>query len=231
MILRYLFSDLSLEAIIHIVILTIIALLVAITIHEFSHAFLATRFNDPTPGRAGRLSLNPMAHLDPMGALMMLLAGFGWAKPVPVNPMYFGRNMLQKSALVAAAGPLSNFTIAAVCAIPFRFGLLVWPSDTRAFMNGGLETLAFLLLLMITYNLILGVFNLIPLAPLDGSKVLPAFLPRPAAEAFYRLEPWGPGILMIIIVLGLFTSFNILGTFIGPVVNVLSGLLVGERIF
>ena len=164
---------------------------------------------------------------------MMLLVGFGWAKPVPVNAYYFGRSALQKMALVGAAGPLSNIVLAVLVALPFRFDLLPWPFTARGrFLSNQAEVFAAsFLALVIVYNLILGVFNLIPVAPLDGSKVLPAFLPKSAAETFYRLEPWGPGILLTIIVADSFLHLGILQNTIGPVVNFLSRLIAGHPVF
>ena len=209
------------------------ALVLAITVHEFSHALTATGLGDETARRLGRLSLNPLVHLDPMGSLMLLLVGFGWGKPVPVNALAFGRNALRGMSLVAFAGPLSNLLTAIVLAIPFRVGLVPWPfsveaqffsSTTTYFVGLGLFT-------GILFNLVLAVFNLIPIAPLDGSKVLPGLLPRNLARSYQRIEAWGPGLLIAIIGADIFFGTRILFRVIGPVVNLLSGAVVGHPVF
>ncbi|MSQ11584.1 MAG: site-2 protease family protein [Dehalococcoidia bacterium] len=213
--------------------LTVLALVVAATFHELSHAVVATRFGDRTPGRAGRLSLNPLVHLDPLGGLMLLFVGFGWAKPVPVNPAYFGRDALRKTAVVALAGPLTNLMTAFLAALPFRAGIVDWPIavDLRLLGTDTDLLAATLLGFIVIYSLILAAFNLIPLAPLDGSKVLPGILPRELGERLQRLEPWGPGILLMAIMSSIFFDVPILEKTIGPVVNVLSTLLVDHSIF
>ncbi len=213
-----------------ILLVTSIALLLAITIHEFSHALLATNLGDPTARRDGRLTLNPMAHLDPAGTVLLLLVGFGWGKPVQVNPFYLSIGAKVGMALVALAGPLSNFITASIFAIPVRFELI--PQDfpgTLPFSNIAIDwTLSQLLKYIIVYNLILGVFNLIPLAPLDGFKVVLGILPRAAAISFSRLEQYGPMILMVIVGIGYFTDFNILGRIISPAVGLLTRVLIGR---
>lgn len=215
------------------VLVTMVALLIAITVHEFSHALVADRLGDPTARRLGRLSLNPLVHLDLTGTLMLLLVGFGWGKPVPVNPWAFGRDALRSMSLVAFAGPLSNVVAASGIGLVFKLNLLAWPFSPMGQTSGSpLESfVAQLLVITIFYNLILAVFNLIPLAPLDGSKVVLGILPRDMAAAFRRLEPWGPGILLGIIVIDWFTGAGILIRIIGPVVNGLSLVIVGHRVF
>lgn len=207
-----------------------VALLVGITFHEFSHALVADRLGDGTARRLGRLSLNPLAHLDPIGTAMLLLVGFGWGKPVPVNPLAFGSNAFKGMSLVALAGPLSNTAVASVAALPFKMGILAWrsPSMTTLFSRGPEGFLADLLWFIVFYNLILAVFNLIPLAPLDGSKVALGLLPRDAARSFARLEPWGPGILLSVILLDAFANLGILSQTILPAVNFLAKVLVGS---
>ena len=198
------------------------ALVLAITVHEFSHALTATGLGDETARRLGRLSLNPLVHLDPMGSLMLLLVGFGWGKPVPVNALAFGRNALRGMSLVAFAGPLSNLLTAIVLAIPFRVGLVPWPFSVEA---------QFFSFTGILFNLVLAVFNLIPIAPLDGSKVLPGLLPRNLARSYQRIEAWGPGLLIAVIGADIFFGTRILFRVIGPVVNLLSGAVVGHPVF
>lgn len=212
--------------------LVVLSLLVAITIHEFSHALVANSLGDDTARRLGRLSLNPRRHLDPMGTVMMLVAGFGWGKPVPVN-----QNRLTHGprgmTLVAAAGPLSNLILAFLLAIPFKLGLLVWSplslNRIAHVMTGGFrEGMADIVGLVIFFNLILAVFNLIPLAPLDGSKVVGGLVPRHQAAAYARLERNGPLILVAIVMMDYAFGLGILWGIIGPVVDGLRSAAVGS---
>lgn len=160
-----------------------LTLLVAFTIHELAHAITADYLGDPTPRAMGRLTLNPLKHLDPIGTVMLLLVGFGWAKPVIVNPMNMRGNPRTSMAIVAVAGPLSNIAMAALAAIPVRFGLV---DMTLTASSGILPSLPLVLSEFLWINLILAFFNLIPIPPLDGSKILFAFLP---VELAYRLRP------------------------------------------
>jgi Zn-dependent protease len=210
-------------AFVRLAVLVIFSLLTAITVHEFSHALLATLLGDSTARRLGRLSLNPLKHLDPTGTVLILVAGFGWGKPVPVNHHNLSRGPLGMS-IVAAAGPLSNFVLAFLVAIPVKLGLLVWssPSLTRPtlVMSGGLrEGLSDIVALVILFNLLLGVFNLIPLAPLDGSKVLGGLLPRHWAASYERFQQYGPVILIGIVLMDAVFNLGILWGVMGPVVS------------
>lgn len=174
----------------------VIVLLIAFTIHELAHAVTADYLGDPTPRRMGRITLNPLKHLDPIGTLLLLVAGFGWAKPVMVNPMNMRGNPRTSMAIVAIAGPLSNIVMALLGAIVFRLGLLDLPTS---FPAGNVPSLAFILSEFVWINLILAIFNLIPVPPLDGSKILFAILP---GEMVYRLRPleqYGFIILMLLI--------------------------------
>ena len=162
------------------IIARVLVLIIAFTVHELAHALTADYLGDPTPRRMGRITLNPLKHLDPIGTLLLIVAGFGWAKPVMVNPMNMRGNPRTSMAIVAAAGPLSNLILAAIGAMFVRFGLI---SFTEA--SSGLSP-AFLLGEFIWINLILAFFNLIPIPPLDGSKILFAILP---GELVYRLRP------------------------------------------
>jgi Zn-dependent protease len=176
-----------------------IILLVAFPIHELSHAFVAVRLGDDTPRRMGRLTLNPLAHLDLVGSILLFFAGFGWAKPVQVNPynLRWGPNM--GMAVVGAAGPLSNLVMAALAAIPFRLGLV------SLFDRGSIGVLpspAGFLVTFIQINLLLMLFNLIPIAPLDGSKIIRGFAPPSWDRVFMQLEQWGPFLLMALVFLG-----------------------------
>lgn len=193
-------------------IISIPAVLIAITFHEFAHAFAADKLGDDTPRRQGRLSLNPLHHLDPVGSLLLLFAGFGWGKPVEVNPSNFNRNisMEKANAIVSVAGPLMNFFLAIVftfiyCAI-FKFAPKVLIGTT-----GG--AIQLLLTSIISINVGLGVFNLIPLPPLDGSKVIMPFLPSNAKRFFIEREQIFYIIFIFLWILG------IAGYLISPIIN------------
>ncbi len=183
--------------------LLIPAVLVAVTVHEYAHAWVADRMGDPTPRRRGRLTLNPIVHLDPIGSLLFLIAGFGWARPVEVNPGYFSdwrRGMLA----VAAAGPLSNLTAAFVIGLGFKLGLLE--------AGGWLGGLAYF---VVRINVVLAVFNLLPVPPLDGSKILAGVLPPSQAAAYERIAPYGPLLLLALLLL----PGNLIGTILWAPVN------------
>lgn len=211
--------------------LTSISLLVAITVHEFSHAFTAYRLGDATAARLGRLSLNPLVHLDLVGTLMLLFAGFGWGKPVPVNPYGF-RNVKRDMALVSFAGPFSNIVAAGLFALPLRLGLLSGGSLVALGHSQGLVSyLGDLLVYLIFYNIILAIFNLLPIAPLDGFSVAVGLLPGALSQTFARIERFGPAILMLIIGFGYFTGYSLLWPILGPVMNLVARLLVGQRLF
>lgn len=205
------------------------SLLIAITVHEFSHAFMADRLGDPTARRAGRISLNPTRHLDPLGTLMLFLVGFGWGKPVPINPGYFRINPRRGMALSAFAGPLSNLAVAAVLGVLIRTGVVAWHSPWVYEPFYYLEpswVAADIVGYVILFNLILAVFNLIPIAPLDGFNIALGILPRRQAAAVARLEQYGPLILLVFVFLGYFTGF--LWDFLLRAVDLFARLFVGE---
>lgn len=180
--------------------LSVAAILLCLTVHETCHGLAAWALGDPTAKRLHRLSLNPLRHIDPFGALMMLVAGFGWAKPVPVDPRYF-RNPKLGMAITALAGPVSNLVMAYL-ALLIRAVLLVFYHPGSALLEGVIgfcETLAVL-------DVGLGIFNLIPFPPLDGSKVLGAFLPDRAYYQLMRYERWGMLLLMALLWLGVFSA-------------------------
>ncbi len=206
-----------------------LALLAAFTVHEFSHALSATRLGDPTAKGQGRLSLNPAAHLDPVGTVMILLAGFGWAKPVPVNPAYLSVGPRTGMAVVALAGPVSNIMTAAVLAIPINTGLVnIDPRFAgRIFFGEWGDIAGHVLVTMVFWNLLLAAFNLIPLVPLDGFKVALGLLPQEAAYHFGQLERYGPTPLLLLIMLGfLVPSASILSRIVGPMIDLLAGLVL-----
>jgi Zn-dependent protease len=198
----------------------VISLLLGLTFHEFNHAIVADRLGDPGPRAAGRLSLNPLHHLDPMGTILLFLVGFGWAKPVPVNPYRLRNGPTLGMATVAAAGPISNFVLAALFSIPFVTGMFDNRFVRIPFSAYGFgDYLALLCLYLVLINVVLGVFNLIPLAPLDGSRVAQALLPGELGRFFRRIEPYGMGILFLLFMVSWLTNgqINIIGGIIGPI--------------
>ncbi len=172
--------------------LSLPAVLWAITFHEFCHGYVAYRLGDPTPRLRGRLTLNPLAHLDPIGALMLLLFRFGWAKPVPIDTRYF-RKPKRDLVLVSLAGAGGNLATAILCGLVVR--LVPYP-----FVNN--YALGLFIQLMILINIGLAVFNLLPIPPLDGSKLLYVFLPGRWLQGFFWLERYGMFVLMALLALG-----------------------------
>jgi Zn-dependent protease len=166
----------------------LVALLVGLTFHEFSHAFVADQLGDHRPRALGRVSLNPVRHIDPMGALMLVIVGFGWAKPVPINPAALrpGRRGL---SMVAAAGPVANVSVAVLAAILFR------AVDAAGAPDFLLSALGYTVL----FNFVLAIFNLVPIPPLDGYNVVLPFLPPQLAWQVQRYAPYGMTILLVII--------------------------------
>ena len=166
-----------------------VALLVGLTFHEFSHAFTADQLGDHRPRAMGRLTLNPIAHVDPIGALMLVVAGFGWAKPVMVNPAAL-RGGRRSMALVAFAGPIANVVVAIAFAVIFR-AMILAGVESGFFLN--------LVALIVQLNILLAIFNLIPIPPLDGYNVLLAYLPPRQAVAIQRYAPYGIIVLLLLI--------------------------------
>ena len=189
----------------------------ALSFHEFAHAWMASKCGDNTAARMGRLTLNPMAHLDVMGSMMILFVGFGWAKPVPVD----GRNLENPRVdmmKVAAAGPLSNLLLAMLAWMVFRL------------LNGtGLlsESIYLLILYFTQINIALAVFNLIPVAPLDGSQIFSAYLMRKNPQLAWKIQSYGPQVLFGLILFGYITGFSILWLFMRPFVNFFMLLFLG----
>lgn len=174
--------------------------LLALTIHEFAHAWVANRLGDPTARLQGRLTLNPLAHLDPIGMLAIVLIRFGWAKPVPVDARYL-KNPRRDMVLIAAAGPASNLLLAAASAFCYR--MIPWG-------GAGLEwtwlvhPIRSMFAEAVWINVVLAVFNLLPVPPLDGSRIVSGLLPLRQAISYSRLEPYGFIIIFLLFFSGLF---------------------------
>lgn len=198
--------------------------LLAITCHEVSHGFVAYRLGDNTARSLGRLTLNPLKHLDVIGTIMVFLVGIGWAKPVPVDFRNL-RNPKRDMIWVAAAGPVTNFSLAALSALMLRI-LMHYESFFASFapMRGFVEPMSLMLGFSVYINLLLCLFNLIPVPPLDGGRVLVGILPYRQAAAYSRIEPYG---MIIIIVLVFFT--NIFSYVLAPLLDAGIGLLAGPQ--
>lgn len=196
----------------------LVILLVGFPIHELAHAWIAYRLGDNTAKAQGRLTLNPLAHLDLLGSLLLLVSFIGWAKPVPVNPYRLRYGPRVGHALVAAAGPVSNLLMAALVAIPWRLGLF---DDASPFV----QSIAFV---WVGVNALLFLFNLIPLAPLDGNSVLAGIVGERFAAALQPLQRYGPMILMGLFLIGwVAPQFDILGRYLTAGMSALSRLLLG----
>jgi len=211
----------------------VFALLIAFSVHECCHALVATYLGDRTPRSQGRLTLNPLAHLDPMGTAMMLIVGFGWAKPVQVNPKAMSIRPRAGVALVSIAGPLSNFALAGLLAIPYRTGAIESVFGGFSLFNSRFDSLpGFVVGTIIFVNLLLAAFNLLPIAPLDGFKVALGLLPRDLASGFARLEPFGPAVLLMMIAIDwVVPGANIIGRLIRPLVNLMSTVILGGSLW
>ena len=198
-------------------------ILLALTFHEYAHAYVANRLGDDTAKKGGRLSLNPLRHLDPLGTIMIFLVHFGWAKPVPVNP-YRLKNPKKDMLWISAAGPLANMALAFASGMLFR--LLVATSETpdRTSSTG---LLIYVVFMSLQINLALAIFNVLPIAPLDGSKILSGLLPARFGKMFYIMERYGPFILLGLIIFGSATGVSILGGIIWPFVKFFSNLFAG----
>ncbi len=203
-----------------------VSLLIALTFHEAAHAYCARKLGDPTAARLGRITLNPKAHLDPVGSLMVLVAGFGWGKPVPVNPARLWRGR-RGVAIVSAAGPAANLLIALALAALFQVGLLQVSGFTRAELQA-LNPSAWINIIAtysVLLNLLLAAFNLLPLPPLDGGGVLSGIVPREWLPAVSRLEQVGPFVLIAVVALSLFTNLSPLSFLFRPVYAVADALM------
>lgn len=197
-------------------IIKIAVVLFAVTIHEYSHGKAAFSLGDPTAKNAGRLTLNPLRHIDPMGAVCMFLFHFGWAKPVPVDTRYF-KNKRQDTILMALSGPVSNIAAAFVTGIFIRYFFL--PSEIY------LKTLIYMILM----NTGLGLFNLLPIPPLDGSHVLENILPPPASRIFRKMRRYAPMVFIGVLLFDRFMNLNIFGKLFSYPILKISELFGGEN--
>lgn len=199
------------------------AVIIALTFHEYAHAAMAYRFGDPTAKNAGRLTLNPLKHLDPIGTLLLIIAHFGWAKPVPINAYYFQGNRKNKVMWVSLAGPLMNLVLAfiagAILAVCDKF---IWPGVFSIGVGApvGVHYLIYFIYFLMYINIILAVFNFLPIPPLDGSKILAGLLPDAWGERIYQLERYG----FIILIILLFT--NALDVIFNPLISGLYKIII-----
>ncbi len=200
----------------------LIAFVIAISIHEFMHAFTAYRLGDPTAAREGRVTLNPVSHFDPLGFMMLILLllngfGFAWGRPVPVNPGNF-RDPKRGMLLVAAAGPLSNLVQASVFALPVwvaRDWVSAWPPFAQTLLGQ-----------LIFINIGLAAFNMVPIPPLDGHKILTGLLPDFWFPILAPLERYGFVLLLALLFLPSFLGLNLVGPMVGPLQDFISGLVL-----
>lgn len=205
-----------------VLITSLVTLVLAIGLHEFAHAKVADMFGDTTPRMHGRVTLNPLAHLDPIGSLMIIFAGFGWGRPVPVDPYALSRRSPAALMWVSLAGPMTNFILAIFAAIPLRMGLAsaYAPQEFLPSSHSFLSEFIFI-------NLFLALFNLVPLAPLDGDKIADYFLPPAVGRVLEVIRPYGPMILILLMFVGPQFGFDFIGEFVYPPVANLYSLLVG----
>jgi len=198
-------------------VLLIPTLVFALSFHEFAHAWMAYKCGDNTAARMGRLTINPFAHLDPIGSLMILFVGFGWAKPVPVDSRFLAKPRTDMMK-IAAAGPIANLLLAMISGFIFRFlnasGLLT-------------EPILILLIYFTRINITLAVFNLIPVSPLDGSQIFSGFLMKHNPDLAWKIQSFGPQVLFGLILFGYITGFSILWLVMEPFVDFFMNIFAG----
>lgn len=201
-----------------VLIILIPVLVFALSFHEFSHAFVAYLLGDDTAEKQGRLTLNPFAHLDLMGSMMILFVGFGWAKPVPVNPLNL-RDKRTGMIKVAFAGPASNLLLALICGIVIRL--------VNFYQFSIDESVGSALYLFLFINIALAIFNLLPIAPLDGSQIFGSILSRKNPELAWKLQVNGPKVLLGVILFSIITGISILGKIMGPFIDFFMYIFAG----
>ncbi len=196
----------SLDPAVQVILIPVI--IFALSFHEYAHAWAAFRLGDPTASQLGRLTLNPLAHLDPFGAIVLYLVGFGWAKPVPVDFRYLS-NPKKDMLWIALAGPAANFSIALASGLLLR---LLWGLG----LLSGDAAITTVLVMSLQINLVLGIFNFLPIPPLDGSRILAGLIPDRHRQFLINLEYYGPKVLFALILIGMFTRVSIIGVIIRP---------------
>jgi Zn-dependent protease len=194
---------------------SLIAIVIAITVHEFAHAYAADRLGDPTPGLQGRVTLNPLAHLDPLGSLMLLFIGFGWGKPVQFDPFNL-RHPRRDAAIISFAGPLSNIVMAIIASVAMHLFILnpTFPALILGFLAS-----------FITINIALAVFNLIPVHPLDGFKIVGGLLDEEQARHWYELERYG-FVFLLVLLLPIANGSSPISQLISPIIRFLVNILL-----
>ena len=205
-----------------------VALVTGLAFHEFCHAWSAYQLGDTTAYRAGRMTLNPIKHLDPIGTVLIFVVGFGMAKPTPVNPYRLRHGPVVGRAMVAVAGPLSNFVVAAIAALPLKAGWIVSVASlARIGDASGEQIIGLFLVFVIFLNVLLGIFNLIPIPPLDGFAVARVILPRELRERAEGFRQWGLGLLMLLFVIAFASGgrINPIGGLISAVSSVIFPLI------
>lgn len=207
----------------------LLALVIAITIHEFSHAYSADRLGDPTPRLQGRLTLNPLAHLDPLGTLMLLIARFGWGKPVVFDPFNL-RHPRRDAAIISFAGPLSNLITATFCAVLLQILLQYRLALLGNSLGIAVYALMGILRPIIILNVVLAIFNLVPIHPLDGFKIVGGILPKEYAQQWYELEPYGM-IFLIFLIFPIFGGSSPISNIISPIINGILTILLPSASF
>ncbi len=203
------------------IVINIPIVLIALTVHEFAHGWVSSKLGDPTPERDGRLTLNPFAHLDLAGTILMILTGFGWAKPVMVDPRYY-KNQKKGMAITAAAGPLSNLLMAIIGMIVYYSVVII---KEKFQINMDFSTLLMFVYVFIYTNLCFMVFNIIPIPPLDGSKVLGLLLPNRVYYTMLQYERYSMILIMVLSLTGVF------GGIIGSGVNLIISLIDKPLLF
>ncbi len=201
-------------------------ILLALTFHEYAHAFVANHLGDTTAKQLGRLTLNPLVHLDLLGTAMLFIASIGWAKPVPVNPFAF-KNPKRDLLWVSLAGPGSNLLLALI------FGLACRVLGVESLQNpgyGAAGIINFLVGYGMVVNIVLAIFNILPIPPLDGSKILMGLVPQKYEQQFAPLMRYGPTLLIVIIAMGFIAKIPILWFIINPFVKFFSYIFAGTNL-
>ncbi len=213
--------------------LGVAGVVVAITVHEAAHAWAAYKLGDRTAWGRGRVSLDPRRHVEPFGLLLFLIASFGWGRPTPVDPAQLRGDRRAGMGLVSAAGPAANLITAALLALPVRAGLAEWgfPFQIIGLPRSPAELVGDLLSYAILFNVVLALFNLIPLTPLDGFKAAAAILPKRLANEFEKLERFGPFPLLLLLVVSIALPFSIVGVWLVPLANGVSRVIAGHPLY